>query len=43
VGWITEDEAKDEFRANVRSIQEKEAREKKAAALRKEADELEAE
>jgi hypothetical protein len=39
-GWITEDEAKAEFRANVRTVREKEDNARRAAELRAEADEL---
>jgi hypothetical protein len=40
-GWVTQDEAKAEFRSHVGTIQQAEYRKEQAAALRKEADELE--
>jgi hypothetical protein len=42
-GWVSDDEAKAEFRSHVGTIQRAESRKKQAAALRQEADELEAE
>lgn len=41
--WISQEEARVEFRKHVGTIQQAEKREKQVAALRKEADELEEE
>lgn len=40
-GWVTDDEAKREFRQHVGTIQVEKNRKRQAAALREEADELE--